>query len=156
MMSDYIRKLREKVGNMPIVLSVTSCLILNEQHQVLLQHRTDDNLWSNPGGAVELGESVEEAVKREVFEETGLKLQQIEFFNIYSGESQHHVYPNGDEVYFINVVYICRNYVGKPVSNDHESKEVKFWDLNDLPQMAPPTRRILEDLKLYLSESDKK
>lgn len=147
-MSDYIKKLRDKVGNMPIVLSCAGCFILDEEDRVLLQHRSDDNLWSPPGGAVELGESVEETVKREVFEETALKVQQIDLFNIYSGESQHHIYPNGDEAYFVSIMYICRDYLGEPVSNDNESKKVEFWDLDNLPEMNQGNKRALEDLKL--------
>ncbi|MFC7321532.1 NUDIX domain-containing protein [Halobacillus campisalis] len=65
-----------------------------------MQHRTDNLHWSHPGGAVEAGESVEDTVKREVLEETGLRVKEVEFFNIYSGESQHYTYPNGDEVFF--------------------------------------------------------
>lgn len=140
-------ELRKKVGTMPLVVSVAGCLIIDDQNRVLLQHRTDNNLWSHPGGAVELGESVENAVGREVCEETNIKLQHIEFFNIYSGESQHCIYPNGDEVYFVNVMYVCRDFIGVPISNDNESKEVKFWDLDNLPQMTPSNREIIDDFK---------
>ncbi len=145
-------ELRKKVGSMPLVVSVAGCLIIDEQNRILLQHRTDNNLWSHPGGAVELGESVEDAVEREVYEETNLKLQHIELFNIYSGESQHYIYPNGDEVYFVNVIYVCRDFIGVPISNDNESKEMKFWDIDNLPQMTPANRSILNDFKSYLGK----
>ena len=154
-MEDYIKQIREKVGHMPLVLSVAGCLILDEHDRVLLQHRTDDHLWSPPGGAVELGETVEDTVRREVFEETGLQLNEFHLFKIYSGESQHHIYPNGDEAYFVNIVYISRDYIGDPTSNDHESKEVSFWDLKHLPDMTDGNKRFLEDLRNYLLGDNK-
>ncbi|MEC3883043.1 NUDIX hydrolase [Halobacillus sp. HZG1] len=146
-MADYIMKVREKVGSMPLVVSVAGCLILDNQNRVLLQHRTDNHQWSHPGGAVEIGEAVEDTVKREVFEETGLRVQNLEIFNIYSGESQHYIYPNGDEVYFVNVIYISQEFVGTPTVDQDETKDLQFFDLDSLPQMTPNNQTILEDLK---------
>ncbi|MCP3031557.1 NUDIX hydrolase [Halobacillus sp. A1] len=146
-MADYVMKIREKVGSMPLVVSVAGCLIIDAQNRILLQHRTDNLQWSHPGGAVEVGESVEDTVKREVFEETGLRVQELEFFNIYSGDSQHYIYPNGDEVYFVNVIYICRKYEGVPIADQVETKSLQFFDLNSLPQMTPNNQIILDDLK---------
>ncbi|MBM7621101.1 mutator protein MutT [Bacillus tianshenii] len=152
-MLDYIMKVREKVGTMPLVVSVAGCLILDEQNRVLLQHRTDNHNWSHPGGAVEVGESVEDAVKREVFEETGLRLQNLEFFNIYSGESQHYIYPNGDEVYFVNIIYICKKFEGTPIADQKETKSLQFFELNSLPNMTPNNQTIIDDLKKTISQS---
>ncbi len=146
-MPDYIRKVRKKVGTMPLVVSVAGCLILDNQNRVLLQHRTDNHQWSHPGGAIEVGESVEDTVRREVYEETGLQVQNLEFFNIYSGESQHYIYPNGDEVYFVNVIYICKKYQGVPVADLEETKDLQFFELESLPQMTPNNQTILDDLK---------
>lgn len=146
-MADYIMKVREKVGSMPLVVSVAGCLILDNQNRVLLQHRTDNHQWSHPGGAVEIGEAVEDTVKREVFEETGLRVQNLEIFNIYSGESQHYIYPNGDEVYFVNVIYISEEFEGTPTLDQDETKDLQFFDLDSLPPMTPNNQTILEDLK---------
>lgn len=146
-MADYIMKVREKVGSMPLVVSVAGCLILDNQNRVLLQHRTDNHHWSHPGGAVEIGEAVEDTVKREVFEETGLRVQNLEIFNIYSGESQHYIYPNGDEVYFVNVIYMSKEFEGTPTLDQDETKDLQFFELDSLPKMTPNNQTILEDLK---------
>lgn len=50
---------------------------------------------------MEIGENVEETAIREVYEETNLHIQELNLFKIYSGQQQHHVYPNGDEAYFV-------------------------------------------------------
>lgn len=57
------------------------CLIVNDQHQVLLIKRTDKSQWgdggsrSEPGGAIEFGESIEDAIKREVKEELNIDVE---------------------------------------------------------------------------------
>ena len=47
-------------------------IIFDDSGKVLLERRSDNGFWGLPGGAVEVGESVEQAVKREVMEETGI------------------------------------------------------------------------------------
>ncbi len=144
-MSSYILDLRKKVGTIPLVVSVAGCLIFDDKNRILLQHRTDNGLWSHPGGAVELGETVEEAVHREVYEETGIQPNELKFFNIYSGESQHHIYPNGDEVYFVNVIYTCHAFSGEPTTDHNENREVKFCDLDHLPPMGESNKQMIRD-----------
>lgn len=48
--------------------------------------RSDNNCWCFPGGAIELGEKVEDAAKREVAEETGLQVKALELFGVFSGQ----------------------------------------------------------------------
>jgi 8-oxo-dGTP pyrophosphatase MutT (NUDIX family) len=59
---NYIRYIREKVGNDLIFLNFFEGIIYNEKNEVLLQKRGDRNAWGFPGGAMELGESAEETV----------------------------------------------------------------------------------------------
>ncbi len=128
---------------MPLVVSVAGCLVINGKNEILLQHRTDTHLWSIPGGAVELGETVEEAVRREVFEETSITVNELHFFQVFSGESQHITYPNGDEVYFVNLVFECRDFEGTVKVNDHESSELEFFAYDSLPQLTPSNEPIV-------------
>jgi len=57
------------------------CLIVNDQHQVLLIKRTDKSqwggggFWSQPGGAIEFGEHIEDAIKREIKEELNIDIE---------------------------------------------------------------------------------
>lgn len=133
-MTNYIQSLRKKVGHQPIISCVCGCLIFNKAGQVLLQRRSDDSLWGNLGGGIELGESVYETACREVKEESGLSVntKDLSIFGIYSGESQHHVYPNGDEVYMINIVLQTNVYSGT-LRKLSESRDLRFFDLDALP-----------------------
>lgn len=147
-MTSYIQSLRKKVGHQPIILCVCGCLIFNESGQVLLQRRGDDNLWGNLGGSIELGETVYETACREVKEESGLNIdiQDLSIFGIYSGESQHHIYPNGDEVYMVNIVLQTRTYSGN-LRESSESQELCFFNLDNLPsQVTRPFQDVKNDL----------
>lgn len=52
-----------------------SALVLNKKGEVLLTQRQDLQTWAFPGGGMEKGESLQEAVKREIEEETGIKIE---------------------------------------------------------------------------------
>ena len=72
-------------------------------------------------GAVEPGEVVEEAARRETFEETGLKIGAMSLFDIFSEPEQFYRYPNGDEVYNVTIVYLSRDSFGKICLNSEHT-----------------------------------
>ena len=123
-------------------------IILDEKNRVLLQLRTDNNKWCIPGGCMELGETAEETAKREVLEETNLVVEELSLFNVYSGEEQHWTYPDGNEVYFINIAYITNRFKGFMKVDGVESKELKFFEVENLPkEITPSNKPILSDVK---------
>lgn len=146
---EYIKNMRKFIGHKPLMICACGCLIFNEKGQVLLQRRSDDGLWGNPGGSMDLGETIYETIIREIKEETNLdiKKENLKIFNIYSGEEQHHIYPNGDEVYFVNIIFETDIYSGKIV-NDTESYELRFFDVDNLPRnITKPFLCVARDLK---------
>jgi len=137
----YVSDIRKYVGHSPIIHTAASVIVENEQGQILLQKRTDNGTWSYCGGAVELFEKVEDTAARELFEESGLKALSLELFGVFSGEEQHYIYPNGDEVSTIDIVYICRSYSGELKCQQEEVTQLKFFDIDDIPEnICPPVR----------------
>lgn len=80
---DYIKWLRSKVGKEKIILNFAGGCIVNKEGEILLQKRRDKGVWGFPGGVLEIGESIEGAAKREVFEETGLIVEPKRLIGIF-------------------------------------------------------------------------
>jgi 8-oxo-dGTP pyrophosphatase MutT (NUDIX family) len=93
---DYIRWIRSKVGQEKIILSSADAVIFNDQGQVLLQKRSDNLNWGLIAGMMELGETIQDTLRREIFEETGLtKYKIIKLLGVYT--TLDFTYPNGDQ-----------------------------------------------------------
>ena len=143
-MGDYIMDMRKIVGHRCILQVGASVILEDKQGRVLLQKRADNHMWGYAGGSVELDEKVEDAAKRELFEETGLIANSLELFGVFSGKELHYIYPNGDEVSNIDVVYVCRDYCGELKRQEDEVVELKFFDYANLPEkLSPPIKPVL-------------
>lgn len=138
-MSGYIMDLRKIVGHRPLLQVGASVILEDAQGRVLLQKRTDNHCWGYPGGSTELDERVEDAAARELFEETGLIANSLELFGVFSGKELHYVYPNGDEVSNVDIVFLCREYAGALCCQDEESEDLRFYAPGELPEdLSPP------------------
>ena len=108
----YILDLRKFVGHRPLIQVGAGIIVEDPEGRVLLQLRSDNHCWGYCGGSIELDERVEDAAKRELFEETGLTAEDLSLFGVWSGPELHYVYPNGDEVSNIDIVFLCRKFSG--------------------------------------------
>ena len=146
-MSDYIKDLRDKTNHMPLLIPHSVVVLFNEQNEILLEERSDDGYFDFPGGALDLKETMEEAAKRELEEETGLIADELELFKVYTGEVTHYVYANGDEIYGVDLVYICHKYEGELKPQKEEVKNLMFCPLDKLPtKMSIRNQAIVQDL----------
>ena len=143
-MADCILDLRKVVGYRPLIQTGAGVIVVDASGRVLLQRRSDNGCWDYAGGSMELGEEAEETARRELLEETGLTARRLELFGVFSGEDMHYVYPNGDEVYNVDIVYICRDHSGELTPQEGEVDELRFFDADRLPEnISPPSRRPL-------------
>ena len=85
-----------------------SAVIFDRRGRLLLQQRSDGGQWGLPGGSLEIGESVTDAVRREVREETGLRVSVRRLIGVYS-DPEHQVvrYPDGNVWHYVNVCFEC-------------------------------------------------
>ena len=145
-MSNYIMDLRKIVGHRTLMQCAASIICINKRGEILLGKRTDNHKWGYAGGSVEIDEKVEDAAKRELYEETGLVADEIEFYFINSGLEAHYIYPNGDEVSNIEIIYLCSKYHGKIKRQESEIEELRYFKLNeiDLEMISPPIRSVIE------------
>ena len=133
----YISDLRLLVGHNPIMATASMCILYDEDKGILLEKRSDNGQWCVPGGALELGEDQIAGLKREVKEETNLDISDPELLTVRA--NVHMVYPNKDEVYYTDIVYIVKSFSGE-LKPDRESVELRWFQINDLPDNIMPTQ----------------
>lgn len=144
---DYVKYIRDKVGHDTINLTGVNVLIIDKSNRVLLQRRgTFPYKWGLIGGITELGESLEQTAVRETKEETGLDIKELKLLGTTSGEECYICFPNGDKAYFITVGYFTKNFSGKLMIDGLETKELKFFSYENLPQNIPISHKIMLDM----------
>ena len=104
-MSGYISDMRKLVGHKTLIQCAGSVICVDSDGRLLLGRRTDNHLWGYAGGSVEIDEKIEDCAVRELFEETGIIAGELEFFYVNSGKEAHYVYPNGDEVSNVEIIF---------------------------------------------------
>ncbi|MFB9930988.1 NUDIX hydrolase [Amycolatopsis halotolerans] len=112
-----------------------SAFIQDDEERILMIRRTDNDLYAIPGGQLELGETLAQAVVREVREETGIECEVTGVVGLYS--NPHHViaYDDGEVRREFSICFRASPVGGSPRTSN-ESKEV-FW-------LAPETLPNLE------------
>lgn len=153
----YIQELRELVGHRKLIAAGARAVIRDESGAVLLQRRGDFGIWGLPAGGVELGESVWDALCREVREETGLTVLRARPFAVYSNPEHSTTYPNGDEIQPFSMAFLVDDWTGTPVADGDESLELRFFPLDGLPpteQIVRPHRTAFRDLQHFLETGE--
>ena len=106
--------------------------ILNDKGELLLQLRNkalEKEYWSIPGGRVELFETFEEAVKREVKEETGVDVEVIRLLGICD-----HIIKN-EERHWVSPSFLCKIREGEPkIMEPTKHLDMKWFSLDNLPE----------------------
>jgi 8-oxo-dGTP pyrophosphatase MutT (NUDIX family) len=139
----YVRELRSLIGHRPLIIAGAAVLIFNQDNCLLMQRRKDNQQWGLIGGSMEIGESLEETARREVLEETGLELNELNWFDLFSGREVIYELPHGDVVVNVIAVYISRKFRGQ-LQLSEEGLELRFFKLNELPtNISPPDRPII-------------
>ncbi|MFC5471022.1 NUDIX domain-containing protein [Cohnella suwonensis] len=133
----YVDELRELVGDKPLVLVRPTAGIVNESGQLLLA-RGADGKWTVPGGFMEPGESTEGCLRREISEEIGLELGELQLLGVFSGSELRTKLLSGHEYDQVVVAYICTEYAGEIVPEGVEVSEARFFSLHELPEGTDP------------------
>lgn len=119
-----------------------SAVIFDDRGRLLLQQRSDGGQWGLPGGSVEVGESVADAVCREVREETGLVVSVRRLVGVYSAPALQVVrYPNGNVWHYVNVCFECAARRGKLQTCD-ETLALEYFPTRRLPAALLASHRV--------------
>lgn len=131
---DFIRELRETAGHQLLFLPGVSAVVFDDQGRVLLGRRSDNGIWSVIGGIVDPGEQPADCAVREVYEETAVRCVP-ERIVLVETLRKPVVYANGDICQYMDVSFRCRAVGGEARVNDEESTEVRWFEVDALPEM---------------------
>jgi len=124
-------ELKMKIGKDYIGVGC-GAFILNENNELLLQQRNkapEKGYWSIPGGKVELFEKIEDAVKREIKEETDVDIEVIKLLGICD-----HIVDN-EQVHWVSPSYLCKIVAGNPrIIEPQKHSDMKWFSLDELPE----------------------
>jgi len=121
-------------------LTVDGAIIKNKK--ILLIKRRNPpfkDMWALPGGFVEYGEKLEDAVVREVEEETGLKTKIKSLIGVYSDPKRD---PRGHTISVVYLLYMINN----EINSGDDASDAKFFHLDDLPDLGFDHRKIINDV----------
>ncbi|MGM0878789.1 MAG: NUDIX domain-containing protein [Bacillota bacterium] len=113
------------------IIPAVSAVIFYEENKILLQERVDNEKWSLPGGQIEPGETVEDAIKREVREETGVDVRVNKIVGVYSNPNHVIAYEDGEVRQQFSICFLCE-IQGGSLTTSNESKRVEFVSLSML------------------------
>ncbi|MEZ4702499.1 MAG: NUDIX domain-containing protein [Rhodothermales bacterium] len=137
-MSPYYQQIRVRIGHQLMMVPSVAAVIRDEEGRLLLQHKASGEGWSLPAGAIEPGERPEDALRREVREETGLIVTARAILGVFGGAAFRYVYPNGDAVEYTVVLYRCDITGGHLAACDAETGSLRFHSRAGMPLLALP------------------
>jgi len=116
------------------ILPAVAAVIFNDKGQVLLQKRRDAGRWCILSGHVEYGEQVEEAMLREIKEETGADASIVRFIGIYSAPGTQTYHYSGRSVQYITSYFEAALHTDPPAHfSNEETMQLAFFSVDNLP-----------------------
>ena len=134
----------------PMVTSDVAVLRLEEEPEILLVRRKDppfEASWALPGGFMEMEETLEEAARRELREETGIHAGELIRFETYDDPGRD---PRGRTITQVFIA-LWKEEAGIPVAGS-DAGEVKWFPLRALPGLAFDHDRIIGDVIRMMKE----
>lgn len=132
--SEYVRSLRERIGSSYLLLPGVTAVIRDDD-RFLLARQGDSGRWSLIGGGIEPGEDPHAALLREVREELGVGSDIIRIIGAYGGATLENVYPNGDQVGYVTVAYLCSLRNSSFTLDEDEVLETRWATLAEIAEL---------------------
>lgn len=123
-------------------------MIFNKKGEVFLSKRSkystnEKGCWEKPGGKVDYGETLQDAIKREMMEEYGIEIEIV-----FQLPAQNHFLPK-EHQHWVPTCFICKIKGNKEpkILEPHKCDEIGWFSLNDLPKPLSVISKL--DLKAY-------
>ena len=144
---DYLNDPEAPAANS--LVPAASVVVTDDAGRILLQRRTDNDMWALPGGAMELGESIADCARREALEETGLTVEILSIVGLYTDPGHVFAYDDGEVRQEFSICFHAR-VLGGEIQVSSESHEVQFFEpaeVEDLPMVESIRLRVTDYLK---------
>lgn len=116
-------QVRQKWGSGPLVWPGVTVIAMNRDGQVWMGKRKDNAQWSIVGGFYELGDSAETSARREVKEELGLEIAELQMIGVITDPKATYIkYSNGDEVQSPSHVFVAVLKAGEAHQDDEHTE----------------------------------
>ena len=140
-LTEHWHVLRPHVGHDTVILPGAMAVIPNERGEILAVRRTDNSLWTLPGGYADIGETTTNTIVREVREETGLAVEPVNAIGVYSDMPMMlALMPNNDIAHNIGIAFECRVTGGELHADGVETSDIAYMSPDDfLAQSFLPT-----------------
>lgn len=136
-------------AELPRIVPAVRAVIRDAQGRVLLIRRRDNRRWALPAGAIEPFETVQEALEREVQEETGLVVLSAVPFAVYSGRSHRITDSRGEEVQLLTIAFRVDRFGGELMTETDETVNARFVGPDELAGLADHHAMSLRDLDRF-------
>lgn len=138
-MSDYIQKMRLKLGRDKFIHPAARIIVENENKEILVVTRVDNGKVGLPAGAFEENETIKECIIREVREETGIEIIDVTVIGISSNPHLETVeYPNGDQVQYFTIEFYSNHWQGEIKETfDEEVRLAQFMVVEMIEELLP-------------------
>lgn len=141
----YLGQLRRLVGNRLLMIPGVRAVLEDSSGRILLLKRQDLNIWGLIGGSPEERESIQDCLIREIFEETGLKIESYCAFGFASDpELEVFTFPNGNVIHSYPILFHVSRWSGTLDQSNDESTELRFFVRDEIPEMLKNERATLE------------
>jgi ADP-ribose pyrophosphatase YjhB (NUDIX family) len=112
-----------------------SAFVLDDDERLLMIRRTDNDLYSIPGGQLEFGETLTQTAVRELHEETGIAIEVTGLIGIYSNPDHVIAYSDGEVRQEFSICFRAQP-IGGELQTSSESKEVHWVEQSLLPELT--------------------
>ena len=116
-----------------IVVAATA-FVQDESGRILLVRRSDNGLWAMPGGGMDVGERVADAVVRETREETGYGVEVVDLIGVYSDPAHVMAYDDGEVRQQFALAFRCRLVEGEAQPSS-ETPELRWATVEELDHL---------------------
>lgn len=150
-MKGYISSVRSKIGKDKFIHPGARIIIENHLGEILFIERMDNGSLGIPAGSLEEDETIEECIKREVKEETGLILINLEVIVISTNPLLETVkYVNDDVIQYFTIEFYSCTWTGLlKVEDKEEIKSAKFMNISFIDKLPKNELSAFESLKYY-------